>query len=134
MLGKEKQRRPGKSGNQEQLVLVDLGGEGTQARQKAYIERFEKEFDVKIITESPIDYGKLKAMVESGNVGWDVVVVDTEFIDRGIDQDLLEKLDYDVIDNTNFEPWLISDYGIGAEIWSTSIAYNTDMTPDGRIP
>ena len=115
-------------------MIVDWGGEGIQARQKAYINRFEEEFDVKVITESPTDYGKLKAMVESGNVEWDVLAVETEFLERGIDQGLLEKLDYDVIDSTGFEPWLVNDYGIGMEIYSTSIAYNTEMMPDGEHP
>jgi putative spermidine/putrescine transport system substrate-binding protein len=123
-----------KAEKKEQLVIVDWGGEGIKNRLKAYIEPFEKEYGVDVVTESPTDYGKLKAMVESGNVEWDVVAAETEFVDRGAADGLLEKIDYDVVDKSNMEPWLAHEYGVGAEIYSVSIAYNKDMMPNGEHP
>ena len=50
----------------DKLVVVGWGGAWEQAWQKAYSESFEKETGVKIIWTAPLDFGKLKAMVEAG--------------------------------------------------------------------
>lgn len=118
----------------DQLVIVDWGGAITEAHEKAVFEPFEKANNVEIIIESPTDYGKFKAMVESGNVEWDVVNVDSDFVIRGANEGLLEPLDYDVIDDTGVMEELVHEYGIGAELFSVAISYNTDAFPDGSQP
>ncbi|MEH7525802.1 ABC transporter substrate-binding protein [Bacillus sp. JJ1503] len=128
------EQKEGAKSESKQLVLVDWGGEGHKGREEAYIKRFEKEYGVKVISQTPPDYGKLKAMVDSGNVEWDVVSAETEFVPRGVSQGLLEKLDYSVIDKTDILPWTVDEYGVGAEIYSRSIAYNTDMIKKGEHP
>lgn len=114
------------SSAQQQLVIVDWGGAITDAHKKAIFEPFEKQNNCKITVVSPTDYGKFKAMVQSGNVDWDVVNVDSDFVIRGGKQGLLEKLDYKVINKDGVMPELVNDYGIGAEIFSTAIGYNTN--------
>lgn len=117
---------PQNSGESKQLVVVDWGGAFTEAHVKSTFEPFEKQYGVKIIPVSPPDYGKLKAMVESGNVEWDVANVDSDFSIRGGKQGLLEKLDYNVIKKDGIDPKLVNDYGIGTEMFTTAIAYNTN--------
>jgi len=118
----------------ETLVIVDWGGALTDAHTKTIFEPFEKEHGVKIVVNSPTDYGKFKAMVESGNVEWDVVNVDSDFVLRGANEGLLEKLDYSVINKEGIVPELVHDYGIGAELFSVAISYNTDAFPTGKHP
>lgn len=110
----------------QKLVVVDWGGAITKAREKTLFEPFEKENNVDIVVETPTDYGKFKAMVESGNVTWDVVNVDNDFTLRGAKERLLEPLDFNIINKEGFEGEMVSDYSIGAEFYSTAIAFNSD--------
>lgn len=116
------------SGKKE-LVVVDWGGASTDARKKALYEPFEKKTGVKIVSESPTDYGKLKAMVEAGakggKVDWDVAFVDSDFSIRGGKNGLLEKLDFNVINADGIVKELVNDYGVGFDIVSTAISYNS---------
>src|SRR5215470_14262198 len=51
-----------------QIVFNDSGGDMTKAMREAFYSEFEKRYGIRVVTTSPIDAGKLKAMVESGNV------------------------------------------------------------------
>jgi putative spermidine/putrescine transport system substrate-binding protein len=73
-------------------------------------------------------------MIQSGNITWDVVTVDSDFATRGGKQGLLEKLDYSVIKTDGFDKKFISDYGIGAETFDVAIAYNTNVYSKDNHP
>ncbi|RNB90673.1 extracellular solute-binding protein [Brevibacillus fluminis] len=122
------------SGEQQELVVVDWGGASSDAAKKAEYEPFEKKFNVKITVVSPTDVGKLKAMVESGNVEWDVVNSDTDVAIRLGSEGLLEKLDYSVINAKDVYPELVSDYSIGQELFYTNIGYSTELFPGDSHP
>ncbi len=109
----------------KELVVVDWGGAYTDAHKKASFEPFEKKYGVKITVVSPTDYGKFKAMVETGSVEWDVVSVDTDFAIRAGREGMLEKLDYNVIHKDGIPDNLVFDYGIASSLFSTVIGYNT---------
>ncbi|WP_446897944.1 ABC transporter substrate-binding protein [Clostridium sp. LBM24168] len=120
--------------NDKQLVIVDWGGAYSDARKKANYESFEKKYGVKIVVVNPTDYGKLKAMVQSGNVEWDVVNVDSDFSVRGGKQGLLEKLDYNVIKKDGIDSKFVNDYGIGSDTFDVSIGYNTNKFSKDNHP
>jgi putative spermidine/putrescine transport system substrate-binding protein len=118
----------------KELVVVDWGGAMAEAHKKAIYEPFEKLHGIKITTVAPTDYGKLKAMVQSGSVDWDVVMVDSDFSIRGGKDNLLEKLDYNIINKDGVKKELVDDYGIGADVVSTAISYNTKTFPGDNHP
>lgn len=122
------------SSEAQELVVVDWGGASSEAAKKSQYEPFEKKFNVKVIVVSPTDVGRLKAMVQSGNVEWDVVNSDTDVALRLADEGLLEKLDYSIIKKENIYPGLVTDYSIGQELYFTNIAYNTELFPSGNHP
>lgn len=113
------------SGGNKELVVMDWGGAISKAHKKAIFDPFEKQNGVKITVVSPTDYGKFKAMVQSGYVELDVVNVDSDFVIRGSKEGLLEKLDYNIISKEGIKKELVHEYGIGAELFSTAISYNT---------
>lgn len=119
---------------QQTLVICSWGGALQDAQREAIFKPFEEKYNVKIIDESPTDYGKLKAMVESGNTQWDVVDVDADFVYRAAEQGLLEKLDFNVIDKTDLEPAGTTEYSVGAELFSLALAYNTEAYATGENP
>lgn len=124
----------GKKSSNDTLVVVDWGGAITDARQKSIFEPFEEEFGVKIQVESPTDYGKFKAMVEGGNVTWDVVNVGSLWAEQAIDQDLFEPIDYDIVNKENVIPELAREFYVGAEMYSTAISYSTEQFSEDNHP
>jgi putative spermidine/putrescine transport system substrate-binding protein len=118
----------------KELVIVSWGGALNDAERTAYFKPFEEKFGVKINEVTPVDYAKLKAMVTSGNVEWDIVNADSDFVPRGIKEDLIQKLDFNVIDKTDLDPALITDYSVGAEMFAYAIAYNTEAYAAGSQP
>ncbi|HET7866607.1 MAG TPA: ABC transporter substrate-binding protein [Burkholderiaceae bacterium] len=110
-----------------QITVVNFGGANANAQKKAFYEPIEKS-GVKVV---PVEYNgeqaKIKAMVETKKVTWDVVEVESPDLARGCDEGLFEKLDYSKIGNkADFLPAAVSECGIGVFVWSTVMAYNGD--------
>jgi len=112
---------------QQQITVVNFGGANANAQKKAYYEPFEQT-GVKVV---PVEYNgeqaKIKAMVETKKVTWDVVEVESPDVARGCDEGLFEKLDYSKIGSkADFIPAAVSECGIGVFVWSTVMAYDGD--------
>lgn len=118
----------------KELVVVDWGGAASKAAKKTEYEPFEKKYNVKIKIISPTDVGKLKAMVSSKNVEWDVVNSDSDVALRLGKEGLLEKLDFNVIHKDDIYPELVTDYSVGQELYFTNIGYNTQLFSNGTQP
>ena len=58
-----------------QLVVNHSGGSMGSAMRKAFFNGFEKKYGIKVVETSPVDFGKLRAMVDSGNVEWDLTEI-----------------------------------------------------------
>ncbi|MDO8263611.1 MAG: ABC transporter substrate-binding protein, partial [Gallionella sp.] len=83
---------------QTQITVVNFGGANGNAQKKAYFEPFEKSSGNKIVgVEYNGEQAKIKAMVESKKVTWDVVEVESPDVTRGCDEGLFEKMDYSKI-------------------------------------
>ncbi|MBD9388559.1 polyamine ABC transporter substrate-binding protein [Agrobacterium sp. AGB01] len=114
---------------EESIVVVGQGGSYQEAQRKAFFEPFTKATGIKIIEQSPADNGKFQAMVESGNVEWDVVDVGQGFVLRGTKLNLFEKVDYATagITKDDFDAKLVTDFSVPSIVWSTTLNYNTDL-------
>jgi len=111
----------------QQITVVNFGGANANAQKKAYYEPFEKTGTKVVPVEYNGEQAKIKAMVETKKVSWDVVEVESPDVARGCDEGLFEKLDYSKIGNkTDFLPAAVSECGIGVFVWSTVMAYNGD--------
>jgi len=113
---------------QTQLTVVNFGGANGAAQKKAFVEPFEKKTGAKIVSvEYNGEQAKIKAMVESHKVVWDVVEVESPDIARGCDEGLFEKLDWAKVGaKADFQPAAVHECGIGVFVWSTVLAYNGD--------
>lgn len=117
---------------QTQITVVNFGGANANAQKKAYYEPIEKSGIKVVAVEYNGEQAKIKAMVETKKVTWDVVEVESPDVARGCDEGLFEKLDYSKIgDKADFNPAAITDCGIGVFVWSTVMAYNGDKLKDG---
>ena len=117
---------------QQQITVVNFGGANANAQKKAYYEPFEKTGTKVVAVEYNGEQAKIKVMVETKKVSWDVVEVESPDVARGCDEGLFEKLDYSKIGNkADFNPAAVTECGIGVFVWSTVMAYNGDKLKDG---
>jgi putative spermidine/putrescine transport system substrate-binding protein len=117
---------------QSQLTVVNFGGANGAAQKKAYFEPFEKASGAKIVgVEYNGEQAKIKAMVETRNITWDVVEVESPDVNRGCDEGLFEKMDWAKVGNkADFQPAAVHECGVGTFVWSTVLAYNADKLKD----
>jgi putative spermidine/putrescine transport system substrate-binding protein len=110
---------------QQQITVVNFGGANANAQKKAYYEPYEKTGTKVIPVEYNGEQAKIKAMVETRKVTWDVVEVESPDAARGCDEGLFEKLDYTKIGNkADFLPAAVTECGVGVFVWSTVMAYD----------
>lgn len=112
----------------DDLTVISFGGAVQKAQEKAYYAPFTKETGIKVIAgEYNGEQAKIKAMVETHNVTWDVVEVESAELYRGCEEGIYEQLDYAKIgDKKDFLPKAVSDCGVGTFVWSTVLAYDGD--------
>lgn len=113
---------------ESQLTVVNFGGANGAAQKKAYVEPFEKTTGTKIVSvEYNGEQAKIKAMVETKKVSWDVVEVESPDAARGCDEGLFEKMDWSKVGHkADFIPAAVSECAVGAFVWSTVMAYDGD--------
>jgi putative spermidine/putrescine transport system substrate-binding protein len=52
----------------ESITFTSWGGTTQDAQKASWADKFESEYKTKVLQDGPTDYGKLKAMVDSGQV------------------------------------------------------------------
>jgi len=108
---------------QEKLTFSSWGGTTQDAQKAHWADTYP---NAKITQDGPTDYGKLKAMVEAGNVQWDVVDVEGDYAVQAGNAGLLEPLDFSIIDKTRLDPRFVTDYAVGSFYYSFVIGCNQD--------
>jgi putative spermidine/putrescine transport system substrate-binding protein len=117
---------------QQPITIVNFGGANANAQKKAFYEPYEKTGAKLVAVEYNGEQAKIKVMVDSKNVTWDAVEVESPDVARGCDEGLFEKLDYSKIGNkADFLPAAVTDCGIGIFVWSTVMAYDGDKLKVG---
>lgn len=115
------------SAQQAELVVAKWGGDALPARRGILAVEFAKRYAgsrVGFDTTGPTP-GKIKAMVESGNVAWDVA-------DRNLlsalelgRQGLLEKVDESIVDVNAVPSQFRTPWGVGSYSFSFVITYDS---------
>ncbi|MFF7709866.1 extracellular solute-binding protein [Pseudomonas sp. NPDC007930] len=110
------------------LTLVSFGGANKAAQVKAFYEPWEAAGKGKIVAgEYNGEMAKVKAMVDTKSVSWDLVEVESPELARGCDEDMFERLDPKQFgDSADYVKGAIQPCGVGFFVWSTVLAYNAD--------
>jgi len=108
------------------MVFTSWGGTTQDAQKQNWADAFTSTTGTNVTQDGPTDYGKLKAMVESKNVAWDVVDVEGDYAVQAGNAGLLEKLDFSVIDKSKLDPRFVTDYSVGSFYYSFVIGCNKD--------
>jgi len=79
------------------IVFCTYGGPYGENMQKHVIDPFVKKTNIQVIRTSTPNFAKVKAMVDIGNVEWDVVDSETRLFYRGAEAGMFTPLDWKVI-------------------------------------
>ena len=113
--------------------VCSYGGAFQDAQRKAYFEPFERLSGIKVIESQGPDPVKVKAMVDTKNVEYDV----GEF-DRGSVLNLLkvgsywEEIDYDLVDVANIDKDFQFKYALDMLPYAQIYAYRSDVFKDAK--
>jgi putative spermidine/putrescine transport system substrate-binding protein len=105
-------------------VFTSWGGTTQEAQKKAWAEPFTASSGIAVKQDGPTDYGKFKAMVESGNVNWDVVDVEGDFAVAAAKAGLLEPLDPALTGSGELDPRFSSAHHVGSFYYSFVLGFN----------
>ena len=114
-----------------EIRIATFGGTMHETQQKAYFEPFEKISGIKVRAFPGTNPTKIKAMVETGNIEWDIAQLSRGSIMNLQKQgDYFERIDYSLIDD-GVLPEYRFDYGIEMLVWSQVLGYRTDAFKGG---
>lgn len=121
---------------QEKVVYINSsGGVLDDINRKIHWDPFTQATGIKVVSSAPVDDAKLKAMVMSGNVEWDVTEIDDGDFLRAAKNGLLGKLDLSKIPTAELPKDAYNDYGVWDGPYSTVLVWNTNLWPmSGKHP
>jgi len=119
-----------------EMTVISYGGVSKTVQTEVFYQPFEAAHQVKLIAgEYNGEMGRIKVMVDTNSVSWDVVQVEGDDLVRGCEEGLFEPLDQARLGKQeDFVPGTLSDCGAGLLVWSMALAYNTDAlktAPEG---
>lgn len=115
------------------LTIVAFGGASQDAQREVFFKPFTQAKGEEIVEDSYNGgLAKVKAMVESNSVTWDVLQAEDPDLLRGCESGLFEKMDWSKMgDKAQYLESAVSECGMGHIVWSNVIAYNRDTLAEG---
>ncbi len=116
-----------------QVVVSGWGGAMQEAQQEAYYTPFTELTGIEIvIAEQQPDPSKIMAMVETGNIEYDVMQDSRSTVIRleGMGE-FWEPVDYSIFDTANIAEGRRYTYSVDMLPYAWAIAYRTDTFPEG---
>jgi putative spermidine/putrescine transport system substrate-binding protein len=121
--------RPARAAARE-LTVVSFGGAYQDAESKALFQPAAKALGITIKEETYTGIADLRLKAKANAVTWDVVASGSGSAARAGAEGILDKLDYNAIDVSNFVPGTWQDYAVGGDVFSTVLAWNTETYGD----
>jgi len=110
------------------ITVVSVGGAMKDAQTKVWYKPWEAKTGAKIIAgDYAAELSKVKVMVDTHSVSWDVVEMEVSDMTRGCEEGLLEPIgDAPALQQLEGEllPDILHPCGAGVFVWSTVLAYN----------
>lgn len=115
----------------EEMVFASWGGSYQEAIRKAWMTPFTAETGITIVEDTEPEIARIRGMVDTGAVEWDVVTGGSSTVSQGVAHGLFEKITDDMVDQSAVLPEARTDFGVPTEIFSTVIGYSKDAFPEG---
>jgi putative spermidine/putrescine transport system substrate-binding protein len=125
---------PDKLKGSGEVRYCSFGGALQDAQRKAYLKPFEELTGIKVIESEGPDTVKVKAMVDSGNLEYDIYEDDlSAILNLSKKGDYYEPIDYTLFDTDNLFPSGMQKLGVNVLPYGQVIAYRTDAF-GGKAP
>ena len=115
------------------LTVVSWGGSYQDDQEKVYFDPFSEDTGTALLEDSYNGgLAKIRSMVKTDSVTWDVIQVEAPELVRGCQQGLFAFIPWDKLGKRdNFIEGAASDCGVGTIVWGVVMAYNADAV-DGQ--
>lgn len=113
-------------GYSQQVTIASWGGSYQDAQSKALFQPASAATGITVKEETYGGMSDVRLQVSSGQVTLDIVASGSGGAARAAAEGLLEKLDYSIIDVSDFYPTLKTDYCVGGDVFSTVFAWSTE--------
>lgn len=113
---------------QGKVVVASFGGAFQDAQRQAYFQPFEKQTGIHVVEVTGISVAKVRTMVSTGNMEWDVFMATLNDYAQFLAQGLVEKIDYSKMDPNvlaEMDPSVVKPNALGAVYSGQVIAYST---------
>ena len=115
------------------IVVATSGGKLEETFTAAYYKPFTAKTGIEIVN-AVNTYSKLKAMVEANAVEWDVMQIDSSAAATNARAGFLEKMDYGVIDKTDFIPGGATEFYVQCDVAAAVMSWNTKNVKPAQVP
>jgi len=119
-----------------EMIFNWSGGASGKNVWKCYVAPYEKASGNKVIHDAAVSFSKLKAMVKTGNIQWDMAeLYGMDLYELGVKEDLFEPIDYNIIKKSDdyFEGSFLS-HALIHSYYATVLGYNAAKFPEGKAP
>jgi putative spermidine/putrescine transport system substrate-binding protein len=116
-----------------ELVVVNWGGDSIPAYTSAFGAPFEKANGIHVAMDGtgPLP-AKIRAMVQSGKVVWDLIDFDASKAIVLDAESLLQPIDYSIVDKNKVYPGMAYKAGVAFYIYSSVLTYDNAKFPDKK--
>jgi putative spermidine/putrescine transport system substrate-binding protein len=117
------------------IVFCTYGGPYGDNMQKYIIDPFVKKTGIQVTRTSTPAFARIKAMVDTGNVEWDVVDAEARVYYRGMKQNLFTPVDWNVVGHKNeLIPEAVETHGAGNVFFHVVLAWSTKKYNKNTAP
>jgi putative spermidine/putrescine transport system substrate-binding protein len=118
----------------QELTVVSWGGAYQDSQREAFFKPYAKDTGAKITEEEYNgEIAKIRAMVETNSVTWDVMDIDTQTALAACAEGILEEIDWDKLglDRSKFIGAELQDCAVPNIVYATIVAYDTTKMNPG---
>lgn len=108
------------------LIMIEPGGDSGEYVEHGFIDSFTEKTGIKIERESPTSLGKLQSVVKAGDSSYSLIEMSAANLEQAVSLDLVEELDWDLIDPNDIYDEAIHPYGVGYQYFNTVMAWGED--------
>lgn len=122
----------GSGGGSGRVVVADWGGAIQDAEKEHLFDPFTNETGIEVVIAGPPSDARIKAMVDSGNIEWDLVAGSYNNV-LALGEEYFEELPESVRSVNGVDPSFIHSHAVAYYVFSSNIGWNTEMLGNKRI-
>lgn len=110
------------------LAVVSWGGSYQEAQRTAYFGPYKAKFGGIKDEAYNGELAKIKAMVDTGDVTWDLVQMEAPELENACEEGLVERIDWERLGGKDqmIPSAVMGECGVGTIVWSTILAYDSE--------